>query len=93
MPEFRAQNVSNEDMQSLRDMKAALHIAHFGDLISYIAERYRAGALHIIPAFSSKALYDEQQNTLKRIARTEARRETLAVLYEERFITDPKVRP
>jgi hypothetical protein len=84
--------VDTEDRDTLKEMIAALHLRTYGDLMSYLADRYRAGALHIIPAFSSQVLYDEQQEILRRIARTEARKECRSVLYEERFITDPKVR-
>ncbi len=82
--------LSPEDRATFAEMQHALFLRYPNDLIAYLCDRYRAGALHIIPAFSSQALYIEQTERMERIARSEARKETRAVLYEERFITDPK---
>ena len=79
-----------EDRDTFAEIRDALFLKSYGALISYLCDRYRADAFHIIPAFSSKALKDEQDERIARIARNEARRETKNVLYEERFITDPK---
>ena len=84
--------ISSEDRVTLKEMENALFLSGHGKLIAYICDRYRAGALHIIPALSSEALATAETERIKRIARNEARLECMAVLYEERFITDPKVR-
>ena len=84
--------ITPDDRETLREMQQALFLRTTGDLVAYLCDRYRAGALHIIPAFSSDSLYREQNERIERMARSEARKECMAVLYEERFITDPKVR-
>jgi hypothetical protein len=84
--------LTSDDRETLREMQQALFLRTTSDLVAYLCDRYRAGALHIIPAFSSDALYREQNERIERMARSEARKECMAVLYEERFITDPKVR-
>ena len=84
--------ITPEDKATMNELRDALGFRHYNDLLHYICDRYRADALHIIPAFSSVALVEEERERIARIARTEARKETFAVLYEERFITDPNKR-
>ena len=84
--------LAKKDQQSLYDLCAALYIKTPSECVAYLMDRYRADALHIIPALSSETLKMEENERIDRQARIAARKEVLNVLYEERFITDPTQR-